>query len=417
MRSNSPPASCCLIVGAGPAGLFAAGEIAAAGFRVAVRERNPGPGRKFLVAGKGGLNLTHSEDLSQFASRYRGGRGAAWWRAILDEFSPADLRSWAASLGTETFVGTSGRVFPREMSAGRLLAAWRAELQRRGVVFHYKSRLTGLSPGNDGWQAVFETPAGPTVHSARAVLLALGGASWPETGSDGAWTGLIRRLGLAMTPFAPANCGWLVNWPSALLNSAEGLPLKNITARVPDSPEPPVPGDLVITRAGIEGGPVYRLGPALRAAASPSLELDLKPAWTEERLRSALQPLRRDPLSPAAMSALRLGPAAAALLRHYPAADAPPKTPEAAARRIKSFRIPLLGPGPLDRAISTAGGVAFACLDDWLMARDAPGLFFAGEMLDWEAPTGGYLLQGCFSTAARAARGVLRYLRKQPDPF
>lgn len=398
----------CIVIGAGPSGLFSAWRIASAGIRVEVFERNRGAARKFLIAGRGGLNLTHSEPLGDFAQRYQGGKQYAGWLDLLTEFSPQQLRDWAAMLGSETFVGTSGRVFPMEMSAGRLLAAWLRELRTVGVVFNFSKRLCALQRDRAFWLVSFDSDRGRITLKTRAVLLALGGCSWPQTGSDGGWVSLIRHHRVSLEPFEPANCGWRVRWPQKFLEVAEGQPLKNIRAYLNDSVEKGVPGDLIITKTGIEGGPIYRLGPRLRRMAEPSLRLDLKPDWPVERIKSLLEGNGLSFSSKNISRKLRLCAAAEALLRLGPQAifEGPTEQWE----HVKAYPLRLEGPCAIERAISTAGGVSFDCLNECFMAKEATGLFFAGEMLDWEAPTGGYLLQGCFSTAARAAKGVIQFL-------
>jgi len=393
-----PGESCdVLVIGGGPAGLRAAELTSAAGFQTILVDRMPSVGRKFLIAGKGGLNLTHSEPLERFVTRYG---DEARWRALLAEFFPDDLRAWAEGLGVETFVGTSGRVFPTTKQAAPLLRRWIARLKQQGVEFRLRHEWTGLDL-RDGWEASFRTSKGDGILHARTVVLALGGGSWPQTGSNGAWTFILGQAGVAVSPLAPANCGYEVDWPDSFLSEAEGRPLKNIVANAGTES---VAGEVLVTRYGVEGGALYQLGRALRAMEKPALLIDLKPAFTAQQLVAKLNGAPAVTLD-AAAKAWKLSPAAKALLALCPVPSA-----NALATLAKGFPLALRGPRPLDEAISSAGGVAWTELDDSLMLRRLPGVFCAGEMIDWEAPTGGYLLQGCFATGTRAARGVAAFL-------
>jgi uncharacterized flavoprotein (TIGR03862 family) len=394
------PAESCdvLVIGGGPAGLRAAELTSAAGLRTLLADRMPSVGRKFLVAGKGGLNLTHSEPLEKFVTRYH---DDPRWRELLAVFSPDDLRAWAKGLGIETFIGTSGRVFPATKQAAPLLRRWIARLKKQGVAFRLRHEWRGLGTDN---AAIFATPKGEATLQARAVVLALGGGSWPQTGSNGAWTSLLQLAGIEVEPLLPANCGYEVDWPASFLAEAEGRPLKNIVVRAgPDE----IAGELLVTRYGLEGGALYQLGRTLRSMPAPSLVIDLKPAFTAQQLVEKLN-AQPAPLLDAAARAWKLSPAATALLRLCPVPSA-----NALSALAKSFPLALRGPRPLEEAISSAGGVAWTELTDDLMLRRRPGVFCAGEMIDWEAPTGGYLLQGCFATATRAARGVAAFLDGQ----
>ena len=367
-----------LVLGGGPAGLRAAEVASANGARVLLCDGQPSVGRKFLVAGRGGLNLTHSEVAENFPRRY--GNEAERWHDLLQGFGPDDLRAWAEGLGFETYVGSSGRVFPRGQKAAGLLRAWVKRLRDSGVGFRLGKSLRKLERAGDSWRIVLVE--GKSLR-ANAVVLALGGASWPETGSDGEWPAILAEFGVAITPWAPANCGWEVDWPNELLSRAEGLPLKNLTVRADGEA---ISGELLITRYGIEGGAIYRLGPILRAMAQPEIEIDLKPQLSEETVRALLT-----------SGGLKLSEAARALLDCFPNSE------------IKHFQLTLRGPRPIAEAISSAGGVRWEELDDSLMLRKLPGVFVAGEMIDWEAPTGGYLLQGCFSTGTRAGRCAAKF--------
>ena len=372
-------------------------------------EGKPSVGRKFLVAGRGGLNLTHSENLDAFTARY-GDAAPARWRGLLAEFGPLDLRAWAAGLGVETYVGTSGRVFPRGQQAAGLLRRWVTRLREAGVVFHANHYLEGLTmrqnPAAGGGLDLRETRTGE-IHrlTARTVVLALGGASWPQTGSDGRWPALLRdALGVPTRVWQPANCGWEVAWDPRLLAAAEGLPIKNITLSVGGRT---VPGEALITRYGLEGGALYQLGPDLRAMATPQLCIDFKPEVSEERL------LARLPTGAASWEEIsrgwRLGPAARALLEfHGPGPGADGRTLVGLGQTFSPETACAASGGGSDQ--SSAGGVPWSELNDDLMLARHPGIFLAGEMIDWEAPTGGYLLQGCFATGTRAGRGVLRHL-------
>lgn len=388
------------IIGGGPAGLRAA-EIASREARVTLFDAKPSVGRKFLVAGKGGLNITKSEEFSLFATQYRGPDfPEPLWTRLLAEFDPEALRAWALGLGIETFVASTGRVYPREMKAAPLLRRWVQRLREQGVVFKLHYRWVGL---RDPRTVEFVTPDGSAIFQADAIILALGGGSWPQTGSDGQWTSALENLGIAVSPLVPANCGWELDWPAPVLAAAEGQPLKNITARAGHIE---VRGELLITRYGLEGGIVYQLGPALRE--DPTLTLDLKPGVPVEQLLRKLGPLRGNFVNEA-RTRWRLSDAAFALLSHMISA---PSSAEALAQITKAFPLRLLRPRPLAEAISSAGGVAWSELDENLMLQKIPGVFCAGEMIDWEAPTGGYLMQGCFASGSHAAESAVAYLGK-----
>ncbi|HEY0369156.1 MAG TPA: TIGR03862 family flavoprotein, partial [Chthoniobacterales bacterium] len=375
-----------LIVGGGPAGLRAAEVASADGAGVTLCDAQPSVGRKFLIAGRGGLNLTHGEPLENFPQRY--GAEEERWRDLLTDFSPDDLRRWAADLGTETYVGTSGRVFPRGQKAAGLLRAWVHRLRASRVQFQLNARLVRLEREGKDWRVDFQHQ-----HiTASAVVLALGGASWPDTGSDGSWPKLLQEQGIEVAPWQPANCGWEVDWPNELLQRAEGMPLKNLTVRAGDEA---VSGELLITRYGIEGGAVYRLTPTLRAGARPTIVIDLKPQLSRDALLQRLTSASTE-----WSKTLKLSPAATALLQTLFPNDL--ADPERLVSRIKHFELPLRKPRPIEEAISSAGGVRWHELDRNLMLKKLPGIFVAGEMINWEAPTGGYLLQGCFATGTRA---------------
>lgn len=386
------------VVGGGPAGLRAAEVVSAGGVAVMLFDGKPSVGRKFLVAGKGGLNLTHGEAMERFVGRYpavEGGDGV--WRRLLAGFSPSDLRGWAAGLGVETFEATSGRVYPVAMKAAPLLRRWVGRLKERGVVFEMRHRLRALVPG-----AVkrLEFDNGRVVE-ADAVILALGGGSWPQTGSDGEWVEVLSRLGVRVKPLVASNCGWEHPWPPEVLAAAEGKPLKNLVVR---AGEVRVAGELMVTRYGLEGGAIYQLGAALRAMSAPVIHIDFKPTFGVDELVAKVSGGRGGLLA-AVARAWKLPPAVVAILGREPLGDV-----VELARRVKAFPVPLARPRPIDEAISSAGGVAWRELDEGLMLRGFPGVFVAGEMIDWDAPTGGYLMQGCFATGTRAGEAVLRRL-------
>ena len=388
------------VIGAGPAGLRAAEVATEAGARVLVCDAQASAGRKFLVAGRGGLNLTHSEAVANFPARYRDEPGR--WADLLAEFGPDAMRAWAEQLEVETYVGSSRRIFPKGQKAAVLLRAWLRRLQAAGVQFRFQSRLLGLTREGKEWRLRF---SGEESLRAAAVVLALGGASWPETGSDGAWPSILSSHGVVLAPFIPANCGWNVAWPESLLTEAEGFPLKNLQV---SAGEESVSGELLITHDGLEGGAIYRLGPVLRELPTPVIKIDFKPQVAAEALRQRALPFRRPEEW---WRCWKLSPAAIALLRAYPPDD--PENLEAWIAWIKGFLLRLEGPRPLAEAISTAGGVCWSELTSGLMLEKMPGVFLAGEMIDWEAPTGGYLLQGCFSTGTRAGRAAAKYLENE----
>ena len=383
------------VIGGGPAGLRAAEVAASAGARVTVFDAKPSVGRKFLIAGKGGLNLTHSDSPGQFASRYTGpDQPVGFWDEVLSEFGPVELRQWAAELGIETFQASSGRVYPTALKAAPLLRRWVERLRALGVGFEMNHRWTSLTPGPP-CQLGFANPQSVT---ADVVILALGGASWPHTGSDGSWTRILEGLGIAVRPLVAANCGWECAWPAGMLDAAEGQPLKNVHVRAGDAL---AVGELLVTRYGLEGGAIYHLGSALRGMPQPAIAIDFKPAHSHAQLVAKMQSVRRDFLNEARVR-WKLSAAAHAILARQSWADV-----DALAREAKHCVIVLSGPRPVAEAISSAGGICWSELDSNLMLRQLPGVFVAGEMIDWEAPTGGYLLQGCFATATRAAHGAL----------
>lgn len=391
------------IIGGGPAGLIAAEHLARAGHGVHVFERMPTLGRKFLMAGRGGLNLTHSEARDRFDTRYR--EAAAWLKPCIDAFTPADLRVWADGLEAETFVGSSGRVFPKAMKASPLLRAWRARLEGLGVVFHLRHRWSGWN----GDALVFETGESADLRvEPRATLLALGGASWPRLGSDAAWVPWLSQAGVEVATFQASNCGVEIAWSEHLKSRFAGQPLKTIGLTIGKET---VKGEAMIAAYGLEGGAVYALsGPLRRALASgpARIELDLRPNQTIEQLAARVSQARAGQSLPTLLKkTLKLSAQAAALV--FESGDVP-REPGALARRIKAIPLKVTAQRGLERAISSAGGIRQEALTETLMLRVRPGVFAAGEMLDWDAPTGGYLLQASFATGMTAARGIEAWL-------
>ena len=385
------------VIGGGPAGLMAAEVLSRAGRTVTVYERMPSLGRKFLMAGRGGLNLTHSEDFRAFVGRY--GPAAEHLRPRLEAFTPADLTAWAEGLGQPTFVGSSGRVFPGTLKASPLLRAWLGRLDRQGVRF--RTRIDWR-----GWNAAGELVfAGGETARPDATVLALGGASWAKLGSDGAWAETLTAQGVSLAAFEPANVGFTVDWSPMFRERFAGQPLKAIAL---SHGRRTLRGEAVVAAYGIEGGAVYALSADLRAAIAAAgttiVEIDLRPGLTHEQLAARLD-RRRGGQSTATFlrKAANLSPLEISLLREAHGAALPADL----AAAIKRVPIRLSGTQGLARAISTAGGVRFDAVDEDLMLKARPGVYVAGEMLDWEAPTGGYLLQACFATGAAAARAIL----------
>jgi len=387
------------IIGGGPAGLFAAEQLAAAGLAVTVYERMPSVGRKFLMAGRGGLNLTHSEGFEGFAARY--GEAAAWLRPMLDAFPPSALIAWAEGLGQPTFVGSSGRVFPKALKASPLLRAWLTRLSDLGVDIRPRSEWLGWA---DDGALRFRTPDGETAARPDATVLALGGASWPRLGSDAAWTAWLPDV----ASFRPANMGFNADW-SPVMRGFAGQALKGIALTFGDRT---VRGEAMVAAYGLEGGAVYALSAPLRDAIEAegvaTVVFDLRPDMTAEALAARLdRPRGGQSLSNHLRKALKLSPVEINLLREAHGKDLPTE-PATLAAAIRAAPLRLTGAQGLARAISSAGGIRLGAVDEDLMLRARPGVFVAGEMLDWEAPTGGYLLQAAFATASAAARGALK---------
>ena len=397
------------IIGAGPAGLMAALVAARGGARVEIFERMPSPARKFLMAGRGGLNLTHGEALDIFVSRY--GAARDWLAPLIEHFSPDALRQFAHDLGEETFVGSSGRVFPKSFKASPLLRAWLRELQRLQVQLHLRHEFRGFA--DDGALRIV-SPAGEKRIKTDATILALGGASWPRLGATGDWVEPLTRDGFAIAPLRPANCGFEIAWSDVMKRHA-GAPLKAIIASAGNQSRR---GECIVTERGLEGGVIYALSATLRdeieQAGHATLTLDLRPDVSREDLAAKLaRPRGRQTVSSVLRKSGGLSPVAAALLREV---GALPQEPVALATQIKALPLRLTATAGLARAISTAGGVKREALDAQLMARHHAGVFLAGEMLDWEAPTGGYLLQACFATGLAAGEAALAYAQSHCPP-
>ncbi|MBB3166725.1 TIGR03862 family flavoprotein [Rhizobium laguerreae] len=395
------------IIGGGPAGLAAAELLSRSGHAVTVYDAMPTFARKFLLAGKSGLNITHSEDYARFATRF--GAASARLRPALDAFTPDDIRDWAAGLGTETFVGSSGRVFPKEMKASPLLRAWLRQLEAQGATLRTRHRWTGFA--EDGY--VFETPEGRSIFYCDAALLALGGASWPRLGSDAAWVPRLAGRGVEIDAFQPANCGFVVGWSGNFSERFAGQPVKSVTAT---SEAGTFPGEFVITGSGIEGSLVYTHTAALRDRllnhGSALLTLDLAPGRTIERLS---RDLARQDAKSSFSNRLRKGAGLdgvkVALLREL-APERDRTDPGRLAGIIKALAVPVIETRPIAEAISSAGGIRWSSIDENYMLKALPGTFVAGEMLDWEAPTGGYLLTACLATGRAAARGIEAWLSR-----
>lgn len=403
------------VIGAGPAGLMAAETLAEAGVQVDVFDGMPSAGRKFLLAGKGGLNLTHAEPETLFHTRYREAVPAL--QPALAAFGPQALRGWAQGLGIDTFVGTSGRVFPQEMKAAPLLRAWLQRLRRQGVRFHMRHRWQGFGP--DG-ELLMATPQGATQFQAQATVLALGGASWARLGSDGAWVPWLRGQGVNVAELQPSNCGFDVGWTEHFRSRFAGAPMKSVALEWDEATaDGPVRrrqrGEFVVTESGIEGSLVYAASAALRDALASqgrvTCWVDLLPARSAEFVQEEVSRGRGTrSLSTHLKSRLGLEGVKMGLL-HERLSRQEMLDPVTLARAIKQLPLTLTAPRPLDEAISSAGGVRFDALDEHLMLRDLPGVFCAGEMLDWEAPTGGYLLTACFATGRQAGAGAARWLK------
>jgi uncharacterized flavoprotein (TIGR03862 family) len=399
------------VIGAGPAGLMAAEALAQGGAEVIVYDAMPSAGRKFLMAGRGGLNLTHSEPLPQFLARYR--EAMPHLEAAIAAFPPQALRVWSEALGQETFIGSSGRVFPKAFKASPLLRAWLRRLDSMGVKLALRHRWTGW---DEQGRLHFQTPHGPHVIAPHATVLALGGASWPRLGSDGTWAETLVAKGVQISPLRPANSGFTVAWSDIFRDRFEGHPLKGVALSFGAHT---VRGEAVVTRAGIEGGAVYALSAELRETVFRSGQVTLRVALRpdldmKEAIAKVSAPKGKQSLSNFLRKAVSLSPVAIGLLQEAAKASGSSLaslSPPDLANLINAVPIELTGIAPIARAISTAGGIAFDELDSDFMIHRLPGVFAAGEMLDWEAPTGGYLLQASFATGAAAGQGALKWLR------
>ena len=399
------------IIGGGPAGLMSAEVLATAGHSVTIYDRKSSVGRKFLMAGRGGLNLTHSEELEKFITRY--GAAASRLAPVIEAFPPSALRAWCEGLGQEVFVGTSGRVFPKSFKASPLLRAWLGRLQTLGVRFVAGQCWQGWD--ENGHLVFVDDQDVRTTVNAAATILALGGASWPKLGSDGSWTKILAGQGIAITPLRPANCGFAVRWSDIFRDRYAGQPLKSIVLNFGGHK---VPGEIMIAKNGIEGGPVYALSAAIRDEVEENgvatVHLDLRPnVKFDEYTKKLDTPCGALSFTNCLRKYGGLSPVEIGLLMERPDRKTLSSLPpEKLASLIKNFPLQLRRPFPIERAISTAGGIALDEVDDCFMLKNKPGVFAVGEMLDWEAPTGGYLLQACFSTAVAAAGGVKAFLAR-----
>lgn len=404
------------IIGGGPAGLMAAEAASAAGEEVDLYDAMASVGRKFLLAGKGGLNLTHSESSEKFLSRYEPRRTQI--APILASFAPDQLRTWARGLGIQTFIGTSGRIFPTDLKAAPLLRAWLRRLRKAGVQFHVRHRWIGW---DEQGALLFTTPEGNRSVQADAVVLALGGGSWPKLGSDASWVPLLAGREIRIAPLQPANCGFDVGWSEHFRTKFAGHPVKSVAIIVRNAAgaESWHPGEFIITETGVEGGVIYTVSAALRdeilAKGSATLRLDLAPDRDVPRLtHDLLRPRGKRTMATHLHRQAHIEGVKAGLLREVVSKE-DFADPARLAAAIKSLPLRLVAPRPLEEAISTAGGVSFESLDEQLMVRMLPGVFCAGEMLDWEAPTGGYLLTACFATGQTAGAGAVAWLTKRGE--
>jgi uncharacterized flavoprotein (TIGR03862 family) len=400
------------VIGAGPAGLMAAEVLARGGASVTVYDAMPSAGRKFLMAGRGGLNLTHSEPLPKFLARYR--EATPQLKPAIEAFPPNALRDWSETLGQPTFIGSSGRVFPKAFKASPLLRAWLRRLDAAGVQFAFRHRWTGW---NDEGRLLFQTPHAQHTVDTGATVLALGGASWPRLGSDGAWAEILAARGVAIAPLRPANSGFTVAWSDIFRDRFEGQPLKGVALSFGSRS---VRGEAIVTRTGIEGGAIYALSAELREAmlrdGQATLHVAVRPDVETGDLSAKLSaPKGKQSLSNFLRKTAGLSPVAIGLIQEAAKVSGrslASMSPADLARLINAVPIQLTGVAPIARAISTAGGIPFDELDSDFMLRRLPGVFAAGETLDWEAPTGGYLLQAAFATGAAAGRGALKWLAR-----
>lgn len=400
----------------------AAEVLSAAGEHVHLFDQMPSVGRKFLVAGKSGLNLTNAAEEAAFLSRYTGTTfPETLWAEIYRQFTNDDLRAWANSHGQDTFISSGKKVFPASMKAAPLLRAWVAKLKQANVQFHMRHQLVGINAAHElnesdsTQELTFATPAGEKKEQFAAVFFALGGASWQRTGSDGKWVSVLQKLDLEIEPLTAANCGWEVAWDQHFIQQYSGQPIKNVSCSAGEqAPEADtiqadaIVGEFVVTDYGIEGGPIYRLGSEIKKLATPALTLDFKPTFSVQQLTRKMESVKRDFLDHA-QQRWKLSAVVVDLLRaHGPSTYS---SAEELATVVKAFSLPLLHPRPIDEAISSAGGMQWSELNPDLSLKKFPNLYLCGEMLNWEAPTGGYLLQGCFATATFAANAYLKNQR------
>ena len=415
MSRSMPSSPIIAIIGAGPSGLIAAEMLAKAGCCVTIYDQMPTPARKFLIAGRGGLNLTHSEPLETFVTRY--GESSAWLTPLINSFSPSDLRQWCEELGVETFIGTSGRVFPKSMKAVQLLRLWLKRLEQLGVQYAPRHTFQGFAKHNDEPHTLHLTHGDhhPVVIKPDATLLALGGASWPRLGSDGRWCDMLTRIGVAVSLLRPSNCGFIVPWSNSLSERFAGQPLKSIAITHAQKTHQ---GDIIITSTGLEGGAIYALSAHIRDAILANgralIHLDLRPTMSVEALANKFHAPRGSKSLSTYLRGAGFSPLNVALLRELIPHEQLINIeayPVQLAKWLKALPITLTATAGMSRAISSSGGVMRCSVNDDLMLKNCQGVFIAGEMLDWEAPTGGYLLQGCFSTGVAAANGMIRYCK------
>ncbi|MCP4142195.1 MAG: TIGR03862 family flavoprotein [Chloroflexi bacterium] len=395
-----------LIIGAGPAGLMAAEILLEKGFQVDIYDAMPSAGRKFLIAGKGGLNLTHAESYEKFISRY--GNSTAHLKPFLDDFPPSALRAWAQELGFETFVGSSGKVFPIGMGAAPMLRAWLERLRQQGANFHFRHRWLGWDEKN---ALRFDTAQGEISAVADGAILALGGGSRPKTGSNAAWIPVLEARGVKIAPLKPSNCGFDISWTEHIRTRFEGQAVKSVNLLFDGKSKR---GEFIITKRGIEGSLIYAFSAALRdeieSKGSATIQLDMMPDWSAEKLIASISQKRGSrSMSSFLKKRIGLSGAKAALLWEVLPREKWNDIAEIG-ERLKTLPIKLIAPRPLEEAISSAGGVSFDALDENLMLKAIPNVFCAGEMLDWEAPTGGYLLTACFATGRAAGKNLAEKL-------
>jgi uncharacterized flavoprotein (TIGR03862 family) len=416
-KNNAPSFPTAIVIGGGPAGLMAAETLAQGGVQVKLFDAMPSVGRKFLLAGKGGLNLTHAEDMSDFVRRY--GKRQAIVSSWLNEFSPQNCRQWAKNLGIETFVGTSGRVFPTDMKAAPLLRAWLQRLRSKGVQFHMRHRWTGWKNNELSSELRFSTPDGDVLHKADTVVLALGGASWPQLGSNGAWYPILRTKGVAIAPLEPSNCGFDVDWSEHFKTNFAGEPLSPIAISYanPDGTTSRRLGQFIVTEYGVEGSLIYALSGLFRdqikEQGSMQIHLDLLPDLPLHRaVQHCEHPRGSRSMAGHLQSRLNLRGVKTGLLREFCSPETL-ENPEMLANAIKALPVTLKAARPINEVISTAGGIKLEAMNRGLMLKEMPGIFCAGEMLDWDAPTGGYLLTACMASGKVAGKAAVDWLVKK----